>query len=286
MATRNNRKFVDPCGLKKVGDGNAPYLSMLCNNIVLSGSAIDNTEPNYIQYIMATCGGICYIRENNKWAEFRQHGKSTRTGMPRKIRIRGNDSWGQQIDVDGVNYCIFPANVEFAPPVDLIDKKVHLLEEVEKNILQNLDNLRELSYIETEAPETSQALIRLDEARREGQTHGVLQKKGPAEFVGEVKSLTANAQNYLETYINLKMDARQELYEIVGVAKMVEKGERRIIGEVDLANDSASAFIDLIIESINKYAKFYNVDIQAERKIRVSEKNEEGGVGNELDEGE
>lgn len=277
MATRSGRKFIDPCWEKAVGVGNGdsvPYLSMLCNNIVLTGSAIIDTEPNYIQYIMSTNGGIVYLRPVNQWAEFKQVGKSSRTYMPKRIRVKGENGW-MEMDVDGVDVCVFPSNAQFIPPVDLIDEKVFMLSQVEKNILQNLDNLREMSIVETSDSELSQSLIKLDEDRRNGATHGILVTKDKINRVGEVKSLTANATNNLETYINLKMDYRQELYEIVGVAKMVEKGERRINGEVDLAHDSASAFIDLIIESINKYAEFYSVDIHAERKYRASE---EGGT--------
>lgn len=276
MATRSGRKFIDPCWDKAVGIGSgktAPYLSMLCNNIILSGKATEDTEPNYIQYIIATNGGIVYLRDANEWAEFTPIGKVSRTYMPKRIRVKGEDGW-EEMNVDGESVCVFPANAQFIPPVDMIDEKVFMLAQVEKNILQNLDNLREMSIVETSDAELSQSLIKLDDDRRNGATHGVLVTKDKINRVGEVKSLTANATNNLETYINLKMDYRQEIYEIVGVAKMVEKGERRINGEVDLANDSASAFIDLIIESINKYAEFYDVDIHAERKQRASENGE------------
>lgn len=283
--TRENRKYrdCDPC----VNNGGSfselsPYLSRLVNNITVEGAAVDNIAPDYIVYTLATAGGIAYIKSTNDWVEFMPDGPRRVFGtIPARVRLWSEEgqAWSQPISITREeDICIFPANAEFYPLANKIRELVQSLNTVEDSISQNLDNLRQLTVIVTRDKKLKNQLTALNKLRQSGTcAYGVIDipqnKDSLSELLTQEEakdaltmlSLSPNSENYLSTYLELKKDYREELNNVIGVTEIAEKQERRINSEMELIENSTYAMIDLLIDSINKYAKFYNVDILAHR---------------------
>lgn len=262
--TREGRKTLFN---KYTCDGVAPpYLSMLCANVELSGEIFEDTHPFYVVEKLATNGELCYIKSVNSWAEFKRSGKNTRTGFPSHIRLKGNGGeYSAAVKCgEDTDYLIFPANATFTPLVDAINYRVALLQEIDLNILQNLDTLRQMALVKASSAELAAKLAAIDNKRRRGDSAAVLEVGAGDEV--DVVNLSPNSENHLPAYLQMKEAVKEELAQVVGVAKMAEKGERRVNGEIDLAVDAASACIDLLIQAINEYCKFYGLNGKAQRK--------------------
>lgn len=284
MSTRNGRKYrnCEPCAMMGVVLNSAtPYLSQLVDNIALSGSAIENMPPDYIVYALAVYGGIAYIADTNEWTIFTPADKNQNTYnglLPETVKLYSyaQERWSEPINCKAANIKIFPANATFYPVIDKINELAESLETVEDNISQNLDNLRQMAVVVTKDKRLRNQLISLNKQRLCGQSHGVVllpedddKTLLSAETANEaltVVSLSPNAENYLDTYLTLKADYRQELHNVIGVTEVAEKSERRITSEMELIENSTYAFIDMIINNINKYAKYHNVEIYAHRQ--------------------
>lgn len=285
MSTRNSRKLIDPCTLRGY-DNISPYLSRLVNNIELQGEAVKHTAPDYIPYIMATEGGVAYIKSANEWVRFMQWGSTYRNGLlPRFVKLWSEDghTWSTPIDLKrNDDIVIFPANAEFYPLANKIDELVKSLNTVEDNISQNLDNLRQLAVAVVRNNKLKNQITALNDLRRAGTTAlGVISleenvsgdnaninavmSKTEAEEALTVVTLSPNAENYLMDYLELKKDYRQELNNVIGVSEVAEKTERRINSEMEMIENSTYSMIDLLCDSINKYATYYKVDIYAHR---------------------
>lgn len=290
MSTRNSRLFrdCDPC----INEGQyktiAPHISRLVNNITFIGAAIRNVAPDFIAYTLATEGGIAYIRSSNEWARFKSDSSIKKFGLiPSKVRLWSEErqEWSGSYDItrDG-DICIFPANSDFYPIAAKIRELVDSLDTIETNISQNLNNLRELAVAVTRGRKLANQLKALNKQRVAGtEALGVLEvpetttadgnnanlnallTQESAEDLLTVISLSPNANNYLADYLELKRDYREELNNLIGVTEVAEKSERRINSEMEMIENSTYAVLDLLIDSVNKYATFYNVDIYAHR---------------------
>lgn len=269
--TREGRKFIDPCDDtdRQIG-GLPPYLSMLVNNIDLDGAAIKKTPPDFIVYALAMNGGIAYSPELNEWAEFVQSGTSDRYGMPRTVRLIGDGGdVAREISVADARVHIYPANAEFIPPIKQINRLLARLNEVEINIQQNMVVMRQATAIIVEDDSLDKELKKADKDRRSGATQVILHKRTGATL--ELANFSPNCQNYLPTYLEYERELLRRLDNATGVIQVDEKNERRIQSEISAIEEGASAQIDLIISSINRYAKYYGDDILARRKgVHVS----------------
>ena len=119
MATRTGRQcFVDPCLSKYAETGhNAPFLSILINNIQIFGSDTEDTPPHFISKTLVMNGGIAFLRRYKKWAAFRSVAPADYAGIPKKIRLVGDlGRLSAPMDVDGKDVCVISANAFFCPP--------------------------------------------------------------------------------------------------------------------------------------------------------------------------
>lgn len=297
--TRAGRQTLDPC-INEGGNsiGVAPYIAQLVNNISIEGEAAKNAAPNYIAYVMATTGGIAYIRDVNEWAPFTAADPHTRGGIPLKARIFSEETglYSNPLSTTDGNVCIFPANPDFYPLSRKIKEAVMSINCVEDNISQNLDNLREMAIIITRDSKLKNQLIMLNRMRQSGKAaYGVLSipKDGNTETVTDlltredldnlatILNFSTNAHNYLADYLALKQDYRQELQNIIGVTEVAEKTERRINAEMEMIENSSFAMVDLIINNINNYAKFYGVDVHAHRTHSGCAQHVDNAIQNE-----
>ena len=102
----------------------------------------------------------------------------------------------------------------------------------------------------------------------------------------EVINFGADAVSFIPDLLAAWSQTTEELNSIVGTATVGEKQERRISQEIALIEDSSSAIIDLLINTINEHARMYNVDIEASRRthaeyVGAQEATETAAEGNE-----
>lgn len=272
--TRAGRR-IDPCELEAdEGDGGsaAPFLSIFVNNIVLTGAATENTPPDFIVNALATRGGIAYLRDVNRWAEYIRVGRNDVFHMPKYIRLYGdNQVLSDVIAVDGSSVCVFPANAQFYPPVKEIKARTRTLKETSINLMQNLKALRQATAIIYDDAQLKPQIEEAERKRLAGASHVSIKADIGSNL--RIENFSPNAVSHIADYIALWTQTTEELDSIVGVAHLGEKNERRIESEVNIIENSASAIIDLLCESINKYARYYNVDIYADRKRLVKLEN-------------
>lgn len=270
--TREGRTTVDPCEFLTAegagGISSAPYLSILVNNIEVEGSATANTPPFFIVQTLATRGGIAYLSDLNEFAEFTRVGKLNRYNLPRYVKLKNDNGFYSEAIPVGDNIKIIPANSAYFAPVMQIRKRAFRLSEIEANIHQNLISLRQATAVITDDQDLTTQIVTANKQRENGKTTVTIVKKTGSEL--NIENFTPAAQCYLLEYSELEDKEYTRLNGIIGVANVGEKEERRIESEIDLIQSSSSAIIDTIVSSINKWGKYYGIDIRARRRLSTA----------------
>lgn len=243
------------------------FVSVLVNNIKLTGGALANVPPDFIVKTLTEKGSICYAKEANTWADFVEQGKRDRFGFPKFVKLIGEDCTLSKPFAVGKEFLIFPANATMTPPVFDIARYCQTIQEIDTNIFQNLDNLREMSVVHVFDDALDSEIQKIENKRRRGETHAVLHERKDG-YETKIESFSPNAQNHLNDYINARDYFEKELFDLVGIVKLDGKNETRIIDEVEQIKAEANTIIDLMIDNINKYADYYNIDIHAERGVK------------------
>lgn len=268
MATRLGRKWCDPCVDIGGSCTSAPYLSIFVNNIHLRGAAVENTPPFFIVNAIATRGGVCYVRDVNEWYAYQNVGKNDRFGYPRRIKLYlDGGALSEIMAVDPDIVCIFPANAQFYAPVLEIEKRVATLNEIGLTLAQNLRNIRQCAAIVYDDEQLTKNIEQAICDRLEGKSM-VKIKRALGQNI-EVINFGADAVSFIPDLLAAWSQTTEELNSIVGTATVGEKQERRISQEIALIEDSSSAIIDLLINTINEHARMYNVDIVASRRAHT-----------------
>lgn len=280
------REFVV---LNQIGGNAAPYLSILTNNIELTGQACENTEP--ITFIIKTLiekGGICYSRPDNTWYEFYVEGERGRTGLPKKIRLVLDKAPYRTRVVDltnplfAENFVIFAANPYYYPIAAKVCELVAGIETTEENISQNLTNLRQLTLTVTRGNALAPQLDTIDKIRMAGGVSASIQlpmrkPNEPTRDIAEELQLMpfgAEVESHITEYIELRKTLQEELYKVIGLSSLGDgEQERRIQSEVNLQENGSYAYLDVLIDSINHTAMLKNVDICARRLHSVCDDN-------------
>lgn len=282
--------------LNQIGGNAAPYLAILINNIELTGQACEDTAP--ITFIIKTLiekGGICYSRPDNFWYEFYIEGERGRTGLPKKIRLIIDKAPYRTRVVDLTNplfaeeFVIFAANPYYYPIAAKVCEIVAGIETTEENISQNLTNLRQLTLTVTRGNALAPQLYAIDKIRMAGGVSASIQlpKQKPNEPTRDIAEelqlmpFGAEVESHITEYIELRKTLQEELYKVIGLSSLGDgEQERRIQSEVNLQENGAYAYLDVLIDSINHTAMLKNVDICARRlhsacNDNLSEDNEE-----------
>lgn len=266
MATRTGRQgFVDPCLSKYAETGhNAPFLSILINNIQVFGSDTDETPPHFISKTLVMTGGIAFLRDSKKWAAFRSVAHANYAGIPKKIRLVGDlDRLSAPMDVDGARVCIIPANAFFFPPALDVVRRVETLDMIAGAVGQNIDALRQCTAI-TYDDESLKGRIEEAEKKRLNGSRTVSIQKSPGASM-EIKNFTPDTKSYIMDFMEVWKQTLEELDAVTGRATIGEKNERRITEEVSVIEDAASTAIDVVIDTFNEYAEFYDIKAIAAR---------------------
>ena len=291
MATRSGRKdrFCDPCAYGMKRGYYSPFLSILCNNVQIYGAATEDVPPTYIIRTLVERGGVAYIRDINQWAAYTPWGRLRRTGFPRFIRLRGDSGRlsspllvGEGAKTD--NICVIPANAYFYPPEKIIQEKVDSLFHTEDAIFQNMDALRQCSAIFYDNPTLETQIRQAEEDRLAGKrTVHLLRKTGQRI---DIEDFSPNAQNYLTELLAVRAANLEELDASTGRVTIGEKTERRTDDEVSVIENSACSTIDTIIDTFNRYCKWYGIAARAERGVEIRQEPQQEENGQEPEEAE
>lgn len=272
------REFAD---LTNIGGKAAPYLSILTNNIELTGQACKNIKP--ITFIIKTLiekGGICYSRPDNSWYEFYVEGACGRTGLPKKIRLVVDQSPYRTRVIDltnplfAENFVVFFANPYCYPIAAKVCELVTGIDTVEENTSQNLTNLRQLTLTVTRGSSLQHQLDAIDKIRMAGGVSASIQlpKQKPNEPTRDISEslqlmpFGAEVESHITEYIELRKTLYEELYKVIGLSSLGDgEQERRIQSEVALQENGSYAYLDVLIDNINHTAMLNNVDICARR---------------------
>lgn len=266
MATRTGRQcFVDPCLSKYAETGhNAPFLSILINNIQIFGFDTEDTPPHFISKTLVMNGGIAFLRKDKKWAAFRSVAPADYAGIPKKIRLVGDlGRLSAPMDVDGKDVCVIPANAFFCPPAYDVLRRVEMLDMISGAVGQNIDALRQCTAIFYDDDTLKSAITDAENKRLKGARTVSIQKTPGAQV--DIKNFTPDAKSYIMDFMEVWKQTLEELDAVTGRATIGEKNERRITEEVSVIEDAASTSIDVIIDTFNEYAEFYEIDAMAAR---------------------
>lgn len=266
MATRTGRQgFVDPCLSKYAETGhNAPFLSILINNIQVFGSDTDETPPHFISKTLVMNGGIAFLRDSKKWAAFRSVAPANYAGIPKKIRLVGDlGRLSAPMDVDGEKVCVIPANAFFFPPALDVIRRVETLDMIAGAVGQNIDALRQCTAITYDDESLKGRIEEAENKRLKGARTVSIQKSPGASM--EIKNFTPDTKSYIMDFMEVWKQTLEELDAVTGRATIGEKNERRITEEVSVIEDAASTAIDVVIDTFNEYAEFYEIKAIAAR---------------------
>lgn len=276
MATRTGRQyFVDPCLSKYAETGhNAPFLSILINNVQIFGSDTEDTPPHFISKTLVMNGGIAFLRKDKKWAAFRSVAPANYAGIPKKIRLVGDlGRLSAPMDVDGKDVCVIPANAFFCPPAYDVLRRVEMLDMISGAVGQNIDALRQCTAIFYDDDTLKSAITDAENKRLKGARTVSIQKTPGAQV--DIKNFTPDTKSYIMDFMEVWKQTLEELDAVTGRATIGEKNERRITEEVSVIEDAASTSIDVIIDTFNEYAEFYEIDAMAARGSSIKINHQE-----------
>ena len=271
--TRNGRRWIDPCtrealdGVK--GGEAAALLSILINNIQIFGRAAESAPPTFIAKTLVMRGAVAYDAVSGEWFAFNAVGETDRAGLPLRVKLildgRGRMSPTMDVERDGLR--IFPATPMFSAPAWEVIRRVDTLAYIQNAIGQNVDALRQIAAI-VYNDQTLTASIQKAEADRAA---GKSTTSVYAPMGSEVKLLnfSPDAKSNIPDLMEVYTQTIEELDAATGRATLGEKNERRITDEVTVIENAASSTIDVVIDTFNRYAKWYGVDAMAARGSEV-----------------
>ena len=271
--TREGRRWIDPCtrealaGVK--GGEAAALLSILVNNIQIFGRDADSAPPTFIAKTLVMRGAVAYDVVSGEWFAFNAVGETTREGLPLRVKLildgRGRMSPTMDVERDGIR--IFPATPMFSAPAWEVIRRVDTLAYIQNAIGQNVDALRQIAAV-VYNDKTLTASIQKAEADRAA---GKSTTSVYAPIGSEVKLLnfSPDAKSNIPDLMAVYTQTLEELDAATGRATLGEKNERRITDEVTVIENAASSTIDVVIDTFNRYAKWYGVDAMAARGSEV-----------------
>ena len=271
--TREGRRWIDPCtrealaGVK--GGEAAALLSILINNIQIFGADAENAAPTFIAKNLVLRGAVAFDTISREWFAFNAVGETTREGLPLRVKLildgRGRMSPTMDVERDGIR--IFPATPMFSAPAWEVIRRVDTLAYIQNAIGQNVDALRQIAAV-VYNDKTLTASIQKAEADRAA---GKSTTSVYAPIGSEVKLLnfSPDAKSNIPDLMAVYTQTLEELDAATGRATLGEKNERRITDEVTVIENAASSTIDVVIDTFNRYAKWYGVDAMAARGSEV-----------------
>lgn len=272
MATREGRRCKDdPCAVGAVRGRLAPFLSVLCNNIQIYGSDTEGTNPTFIARTLVEDGAVAYLKSENLWSAFTSTGRRRYDHFPTVVRLIGADGvvssdikTGEGKDAD---LCIIPANAFFYPPRIAIKRKVDTLDEIASALGQNMDALRQATAVIYDDPDLKAQIDAANKERLRGGSTVSIRKKLGQDL--RIENFSPSAESHLPDLLDFWTNTIEELDESTGRVKVGEKSERRTDDEITVIENSASAEIDVIIDTFNRFCKWYGISARAERGVEV-----------------
>lgn len=274
--TREGRRWIDPCTREalagvKGGEG-AALLSILINNIQIFGRDADSAPPTFIAKTLVLRGAVAYDTVSGEWFAFNAVGETTREGLPLRVKLildgRGRMSPTMDVERDGLR--IFPATPMFSAPAWEVIRRVDTLAYIQNAIGQNVDALRQIAAVVYNDKTLTASIQKAEADRAAGKsTTSVYAPMGT-----EVKLLnfSPDAKSNIPDLMAVYTQTLEELDAATGRATLGEKNERRITDEVTVIENAASSTIDVVIDTFNRYAKWYGVDAMAARGREVRRK--------------
>lgn len=281
MATRDNRKFPDPCGADSVvvrGEDIAPNLAIFINNIQVYGAAVKSTPPAYIVRTLAKHGGIAYDRDAGEWFKYISVGMPDRYHYPKKIRVYMSDGrYSGDIPVSD-RICIYPANALFFPPVKEITRRVATKSFISTALAQNINALKVANAILYDDETLAGNIDRAEKERLAGKsTVKIYLKEGQTL---RTEAFSPAAASHILDLLEIWRNTNEELDAICGRVSLGEKNERRINEEISVIENAANATIDALVDTFNAHSDYYGIDAHAVRgsSLRRNEPPESGDI--------
>lgn len=271
--TRNGRRWIDPCPREALdgseGGEAAALLSILINNIQIFGRDADSAPPTFIAKTLVMRGAVAYDTVSGEWFALNAVGETDRAGLPLRVKLildgRGRMSPTMDVERDGIR--IFPATPMFSVPAWEVLRRVDTLAYIQNAIGQNVDALRQIAAIVYNDKTLTASIQRAEADRAAGKSTTSVY----APIGSEVKLLnfSPDAKSNIPDLMAVYTQTLEELDAATGRATLGEKNERRITDEVTVIENAASSTIDVVIDTFNRYAKWYGVDAMAARGSEV-----------------
>ena len=283
--TRQGRK-IDPCAWNESGvrrSHGIPFLSILINNIQVYGADTENAIPTFIVRTLVERGMVAFETTTKEWSACVKAGKNLRTGFPKYVRLKGEDGrLSEPIDVQSKysNVHVYYANAYGFPIATDIFRRVNTLDFISGAIVQNVNALRQATAIIYHDNNLDEQIERAQRQREAGESTITLYG-GMSESDIELKNFATGSVSNIPDFLEIWKNTLEELDALTGRAAIGEKNERRITEEVAVIENAASTSIDVLIDTVNKFAEWYGDDVHAVRgsELRKSTTTPPDGAG-------
>lgn len=267
--TRQGRK-IDPCAWNEYGvqrSRGIPFLSILINNIQVYGADTENAIPTFIVRTLVERGMVALETTTKEWSACVKAGKNLRTGFPKYVRLKGEDGrLSEPIDVQSKysNVHVYYANAYGFPIATDIFRRVNTLDFISGAIVQNVNALRQATAIIYHDNNLDEQIERAQRQREAGESTITLYG-GMSESDIELKNFATGSVSNIPDFLEIWKNTLEDLDALTGRAAIGEKNERRITEEVAVIENAASTSIDVLIDTVNKFAEWYGDDVHAVR---------------------
>jgi hypothetical protein len=264
--TRHGRQNRETARAYNVGvDGYISlFTSIFCTRAKVKGieQGRDGLTSTYILRTLYTRGAIAYDKQTRLWLRYSGVGEPNAYGEPRRVRLWGFDGVNFERERDDVY--LFKANALAFPWAVLIAQKSAFLSELDGAIAQNLDAVKQMTYITAENELVGRMLAVINKRREQGESVAIL---NPYAFGDDNEAAAAGATlqgvNVFKTGADFLIDKlkeakRQEYDEIIhllGVQTGYEKGERMTDNEIEAFNGETNACLSILATTFNTDAE-------------------------------
>ena len=271
--TRNGRRWIDPCTREALdgekGGEAAALLSILINNIQIFGRDADSAPPTFIAKTLVMRGAVAFDTVSGEWFAFNVVGETDRAGLPLRVKLilDGRGRMSPTLDTDRDGILVFPATPMFSAPAWEVLRRVDTLAYIQNAIGQNVDALRQIAAIVYNDQALSASIQKAEADRAAGKSTTSIYS--PIGTDVKLLNFSPDAKSNIPDLMAVYTQTLEELDAATGRATLGEKNERRITDEVTVIENAASSTIDVVIDTFNRYAKWYGVDAMAARGSEV-----------------
>lgn len=252
------------------------------SSVIIDGLTESDPAQDFITGKLYTNGTICRHKRLGLWLDYSGNGAQNIYGEYENYTLNGANGTTFSARRDEIE--IYNANPQKSPLETFVRIKSATIASAEGAKRQNLDAVKKMTIIYTDAPETANKLRAADKKRREGAAVAVLDR-GAKDYGGALDLLETGAEFMCDKLQDFQKREWETLLHYVGVYTGIEKSAEVKQSEIIAQNAETNAFMNVLLKTFNKCAEKegapYRMRLDVQNMGYNEEEDEDGQTPNQ-----